>query len=474
MHHHVVLFTAWRYRRGLPGAEATLRRVADDGIVLVSTGGADLTNPRGEATRVDGGYRGQRPQDLRQPGPGGHRAVDDVPLRRPRRGPDRAQHGRAHGRPRACTVLETWDAMGMRGTGSHDIELIDVFVPDEQVLARRPHGRIDPPLQVILSNAMPPIAAVYLGVAEAARDHAVAAIAGTATGRRHRCVQRQVGLMDTRLRVAGWALDGALAIVGDDPTPVDGHGGRRHGRQAGDRPRRRRGLRPGHGGRGRRGLLPDASPSSGASATCRPPGTTPSIRRSRWSTPGGRPRPPRRTSAGRQRGSAPGYVGPVLSSTQQADYRRDGFLVLPGFVSIEACRACKAEAEALVDGFEPDARVSAPSSRPTSRPGTATSTSSPRATRPASSSRRRPSTRTASCARPRPCRSTSWATPCTTWTRCSSAFTHTGDLAEVCTDLGYVDPCDPAVDVHLQAAPHRWRGDSHTSTTPSCGPNPRR
>jgi alkylation response protein AidB-like acyl-CoA dehydrogenase len=32
-------------------------------------------------------------------------------------------------------------------------------------------------------------------------------------------MQRQVGLMDTRLRVAGWALDGALATVGDDPTP---------------------------------------------------------------------------------------------------------------------------------------------------------------------------------------------------------------------------------------------------------------
>ena len=45
MHHHVTLFTAWRYRRGLPGAEATLRRVADEGIVLVSTGGADLTRP---------------------------------------------------------------------------------------------------------------------------------------------------------------------------------------------------------------------------------------------------------------------------------------------------------------------------------------------------------------------------------------------------------------------------------------------
>ena len=41
MHQHVVCFTAWRYRRGLPGAEATLRRVAEEGILLVSTGGGD-------------------------------------------------------------------------------------------------------------------------------------------------------------------------------------------------------------------------------------------------------------------------------------------------------------------------------------------------------------------------------------------------------------------------------------------------
>ena len=47
MHQHVTAFTAWRYRRGLPGAEATLRRVVDDGIVLVSTGGGDFTRPAG-------------------------------------------------------------------------------------------------------------------------------------------------------------------------------------------------------------------------------------------------------------------------------------------------------------------------------------------------------------------------------------------------------------------------------------------
>ena len=51
MHQHVTTFTAWRYRRGLPGAEATLRRVADEGIVLVSTGGADWTHRTARPSR---------------------------------------------------------------------------------------------------------------------------------------------------------------------------------------------------------------------------------------------------------------------------------------------------------------------------------------------------------------------------------------------------------------------------------------
>jgi acyl-CoA dehydrogenase len=217
MHQHVVLFTAWRHRRDMPGAEATLRRVADEGIVLVSTGGGDLTNPRGSATRVDGGFLVSGRKPFASQAPVGAAMSTMFPYDDPDEGRvvlNMAIPTSSEG----VTVLETWDALGMRGTGSHDIELKDVFVSDQQVLARRPHGRIDGPLQVILSIAMPPIAAVYLGVAEAARDHAVGLIAGTARAE-DTLRQRQIGLMDTRLRVAAWALDGALDMVGDDPTP---------------------------------------------------------------------------------------------------------------------------------------------------------------------------------------------------------------------------------------------------------------
>jgi acyl-CoA dehydrogenase len=217
MHHHVVLFTAWRYRRGLPGAEATLRRVAEEGIVLVSTGGADTTRPRGEAVRVDGGYRVSGRKIFASQSPVGTVMSTMFPLD----DPDDGRIVLNMAVPLASdgvTVLDNWDALGMRGTGSNDVELHDVFVPEERVLARRPYGKVDPPLQVIFSIAFPPISAVYLGIAEAARDHAVAAVRGTPRAD-DPLVQRQIGQIDNRLHVAGWALDGALRVVGDDPEP---------------------------------------------------------------------------------------------------------------------------------------------------------------------------------------------------------------------------------------------------------------
>ena len=47
----------------------------------------------------------------------------------------------------------------------------------------------------------------------------------------------------------------------------------------------------------------------------------------------------------------------VLSAEQLADYERDGYLVLPDFVSEAACADLKRRAEALVDDFEPDEGV---------------------------------------------------------------------------------------------------------------------
>ena len=114
------------------------------------------------------------------------------------------------------TVADNWDTLGMRGTASNDIVLEDVFVPDERVLANRPYGVVDPPLQVIGSIAFPIVSAVYLGVAEAAFSAAVESARGRADDL---MVRRQVGLMRHRLQVASLGARRRPRLVGPDPAP---------------------------------------------------------------------------------------------------------------------------------------------------------------------------------------------------------------------------------------------------------------
>jgi alkylation response protein AidB-like acyl-CoA dehydrogenase len=60
--------------------------------------------------------------------------------------------------------------MAMRASGSNDIVLDGVLVPEAAVSSRRPKGAWVPFFNVIAAVAAPLIMAVYLGVAEAARD----------------------------------------------------------------------------------------------------------------------------------------------------------------------------------------------------------------------------------------------------------------------------------------------------------------
>jgi alkylation response protein AidB-like acyl-CoA dehydrogenase len=215
MHQHVVCFTAWRYRRGLPGAEATLRRVAEEGIVLVSTGGGDWTHPRGTATKVEGGYKVSGTKRFASQSTAGTAMSTMATYDDPERG-QRVLNLAVPFASEGVTVADNWDTLGMRGTASNDILLEDVFVPDERVLADRPYGVVDPPLQVIGSIAFPIISGAYLGVAEAAFEAAVRSVRNRADDP---TVRRQIGLMKHRLQVASWSLDSVLGLVGPDPAP---------------------------------------------------------------------------------------------------------------------------------------------------------------------------------------------------------------------------------------------------------------
>jgi acyl-CoA dehydrogenase len=106
------------------------------------------------------------------------------------------------------SVRETWDTMGMRGTGSHDVLLDDVFVPDAAIGARRKPGVWHPLMHIVSMVAFPLVYSVYTGVAEAARDLAVAA----AAKRRDPAVVELVGALDTELAATRIALESMVAF----------------------------------------------------------------------------------------------------------------------------------------------------------------------------------------------------------------------------------------------------------------------
>ena len=172
MHTHLVATAAWRWRHTKAPLEPLLRRVATENIVLVSSGGSDWLQGSGTATRVEGGYRIDARKVFSSGAPAGDLLMTTAVHTDPEKGAEVLHFGvplKAQG----VRIVDTWRAMGMRGTGSHDIEIAGFFLPDAAVAGRRPQGKWHPLYHIISMIAFPLIYGVYLGVAEAARDRAL-------------------------------------------------------------------------------------------------------------------------------------------------------------------------------------------------------------------------------------------------------------------------------------------------------------
>jgi alkylation response protein AidB-like acyl-CoA dehydrogenase len=113
------------------------------------------------------------------------------------------------------TVVETWDAHGMRATESHDTVLDGAFVADEDVLCVVPAGPpTHPALGAMTVWALTLIANVYVGVAERALelaiDHArrrTSIAIPNATYAHHPLVQQQIAHMHLELDAARAVVD---------------------------------------------------------------------------------------------------------------------------------------------------------------------------------------------------------------------------------------------------------------------------
>lgn len=206
MHSHLVAAQVWRHLHGQDAA-GVLTRVAEDGLILVSTGAADWVSSYGSATPCDGGYVVSARKMPSSGAPVGDVAVTSFPL-----GDDQVLHCSVPMNAPGVSIEETWDTLGMRATGSHTVVFDEVFVPDAAVSLVRPAGVWHPIWNVVIGAALPLVLSAYVGIAEAAVDVAVEQVRGR-SDEDH--VVALVGEMHNQLTIATDAVDAMVRIADD-------------------------------------------------------------------------------------------------------------------------------------------------------------------------------------------------------------------------------------------------------------------
>jgi acyl-CoA dehydrogenase len=221
MHTYLTLMQGYRRRKGAPDAEAVLRRIAAEGIVIATSGGSDWLWPTTTAVPTDTGYLVSGRKTFCSQSPGATVVATCAVLGEPGSGADVMHFSVPLAAP-GVRIVETWDTLGMRGTASHDVVLEDVAIPADKISGHRPYGELGAPLLAATVHFAPIVGATYFGIAAGARDAAVTAASGGSRGSVPTAelprVHRQVGLMDAKLRGAWWALMGALDELGEDYT----------------------------------------------------------------------------------------------------------------------------------------------------------------------------------------------------------------------------------------------------------------
>lgn len=215
MHTHVVALLAWRWRHQKAPVDAVLRRVADEQIVLISSGGSDWLDSSGTAKRVDGGFLIDAVKGFASGVPAGSLLNTSAVYEDPNEGPT-VLHFMVPLSAPETKIEPSWRAMGMRGTGSHQVRIENFFVADAAVSVRRPKGLWHPLFHLISMVAFPIIYSVYFGIGEAIRDQALAA-----AKRRPATVQLvdMAGALETEFAAARFALDEMLRLSAGQPGP---------------------------------------------------------------------------------------------------------------------------------------------------------------------------------------------------------------------------------------------------------------
>ena len=209
MHAHLVAVPAWRWRHEKAPVEGLLKRVAAEDLILISSGGSDWLPSNGRAEKVEGGFRVTAKKVFSSGCPMGDLLVTSAIHDDPEMGPT-VLHFAVPFKAEGVRRLDTWRVLGMRGTGSHDLALENVFVPDAAVVARREPGKWHMLFHHIFVLAFPLVYSAYVGVAQGARDRALdiarekpkTAALTVATGRMENAFMQAEIALDRMIRIA--------------------------------------------------------------------------------------------------------------------------------------------------------------------------------------------------------------------------------------------------------------------------------
>ena len=210
MHTHPLAAAVWRWRKGDKApVEGLLKRVAAENLMLLSTGGNDWLGGSGTAEKTEGGYLFS----------GRKRFVSgceagDILMTMAREG-NTVLHAGVPMKSKGVRIEQTWRTLGMRASGSQDVVLDKVFVPEAAIAVRRPAGVWHPFFHLVSVIAWPLIYSVYRGVAEKLRDETVTLAMHK---RQDDDTLQLIGALDTALAAAVAAHEQMVAL-GETATP---------------------------------------------------------------------------------------------------------------------------------------------------------------------------------------------------------------------------------------------------------------
>ena len=186
MHLSRTLSTARALRLAIASGNQARRRRSEEMLKKIGAGelfitvanserGADVRTSKTLATKTDGGWLFNGTKTFATGSP----AADVLAVR--------ARYINESGEERmgatiapidrpGVKILNNWDGLGMRASGSHDVVFTDYFVSDEEFDDTGKYGEFNAPFLALGTNSSMGLSSIFLGIAETAHELAISAI----------------------------------------------------------------------------------------------------------------------------------------------------------------------------------------------------------------------------------------------------------------------------------------------------------